>query len=63
MQRAAQLHGLLLMASDHGASGQDPVDLEQGIWESLLSLAAWLAHETQVLSELAVVQGQAFRVE
>ncbi len=57
VQRAAQLHGLLLMASDHGDSNLDPVDLE-GTWESLHSLAAWLAHETQVLSELAVLQGR-----
>ncbi len=61
VQRAAQLHGLLLMASDHGASMLDPVDLEQGTRESLLSLAAWLAHETQVLSELAALQGQALQ--
>ncbi|CAN7679895.1 hypothetical protein D9M68_84270 [compost metagenome] len=63
VQRAAQLHGLLLMASDHGASSLEPVDLEQGTWESLLSLAAWLAHETQVLSELAMLQGQALQTD
>ncbi len=63
VQRAAQLHGLLLMASEHGAASLEPVDLEQGTWESLLSLAAWLAHETQVLSELAVVEGQGLQVE
>ncbi|MGX6571446.1 hypothetical protein [Cupriavidus necator] len=63
VQRAAQLHGLLLMASDHGASSLDPVDFDPATWESLLSLAAWLAHETQVLSELAVVEGQALQIE
>ncbi|QQX87563.1 hypothetical protein JJQ59_19135 [Cupriavidus necator] len=63
VQRAAQLHGLLLMASDHGASTLDPVDFDQECWESLLSLAAWLAHETQVLSELAMLQGQALQAD
>ncbi|AQV96527.1 hypothetical protein BJN34_21920 [Cupriavidus necator] len=63
VQRAAQLHGLLLMASDHGASSQDPVDFDQGSWESLLSLAVWLAHETQVLSELAMLQGQVLQTD
>lgn len=63
VQRAAQLHGLLLMASDHGAASLEAADLEQGVWEGLLSLAATLAHETQVLSELAVVEGQAVEVE
>ncbi|RAS09172.1 hypothetical protein [Cupriavidus alkaliphilus] len=58
VQRAAQLHGLLLMASEHGAVSLEAVDLEQGTWESLLSLATWLAHETQVLSELALLQSQ-----
>ncbi|SPA52145.1 hypothetical protein [Cupriavidus taiwanensis] len=63
VQRAAQLHGLLLMASEHGAVSLEAADLEQGVWESLLSLAATLAHETQVLSELAAVEGQGFEVE
>ncbi|QRQ84328.1 hypothetical protein [Cupriavidus oxalaticus] len=63
VQRAAQLHGLLLMASDHGAPSLDPVDLDQRTWENLLSLAVSLAHETQVLSELAVLQGQALQAD
>ncbi|MEC3767507.1 hypothetical protein [Cupriavidus sp. SS-3] len=63
VQRAAQLHGLLLMASEYGAVSLEVVDLERGVWEGLLSLAATLAHETQVLSELAVVEGQGLEVE
>ncbi|MCY1235837.1 hypothetical protein D9M68_459150 [compost metagenome] len=63
VQRAAQLHGLLLMASDHGAPNLDPVDLDQETWDSLLSLAVSLAHETQVLSELAVLRGQALQAD
>ncbi|AMR80490.1 hypothetical protein [Cupriavidus nantongensis] len=63
VQRAAQLHGLLLMASEHGAVSLEAADLEQGVWEGLLSLAATLAHETLVLSELAVVEGQGVEVE
>ncbi|MBF6987010.1 MULTISPECIES: hypothetical protein [Cupriavidus] len=58
-ERAAQLHGLLLMASDYGASGENLSALNQQTWESLLSLAAKLAHETEVLSELALVHGAA----
>ncbi|UDM52043.1 hypothetical protein [Cupriavidus sp. MP-37] len=63
VQRAAQLHGLLLMASEHGAVSLEAADLEQGVWKGLLSLAATLAHETQVLSELAVVEGLGLGVE
>lgn len=63
LQRAAQLHGLLLMASDHGASSLDPVNFDPATWESLLSLAVGLAHETQVLSELALLQGQALQTD
>lgn len=63
VQRAAQLHGILLMASEHGAVSLEAADLEQGVWEGLLSLAATLAHETQVLSELAAVQEQALEVD
>ncbi|WP_439669979.1 DUF3077 domain-containing protein [Cupriavidus necator] len=57
-ERAAELYGLLLMASDHDASGEDLGALSQETRESLLSLAGRLAHETQVLSELALLQGQ-----
>ena len=62
-ERAAQLHGLLVMASDHCASGEGPIGLSQETWDSLLSLAGWLAHETQVLSELAMLQGQALQCD
>ncbi|WP_434034073.1 hypothetical protein [Cupriavidus sp. a3] len=62
-ERAAQLHGLLVMAGEHGASGEDPGGLNQEAWESLLSLAGRLAHETQVLSELALLQGQVLQLD
>ncbi|WP_454733007.1 MULTISPECIES: hypothetical protein [Cupriavidus] len=51
-ERAAQLHALLTVTRDNAAAGiaSDPAPTIQ---DHLLSLAAGLAHETLVLSELA----------
>ncbi|WP_454732262.1 MULTISPECIES: hypothetical protein [Cupriavidus] len=57
-EKAAQLHALLSMASDCAAAGtlERQLDDMQG---RLLSLAAGLANETLVLSELAALNGPA----
>lgn len=60
-ERAAELYGLLLMASDYDASSEELGALIQETTESLLSLAGRLAHETQVLSELALLRDQALK--
>ncbi len=58
VQRAAQLHGLLPLANDHGSPSLDPVDLDQGTWESLLSLAARLAHETPAQAPIHAISSR-----
>ncbi|MGO4326312.1 hypothetical protein AB4Z48_12045 [Cupriavidus sp. 2TAF22] len=54
-EKAAQLHALLTVTQDGATVGQDLADDPQG---HLLSLAAGLAHETLVLSELAAQHEQ-----
>ncbi len=54
-EKAAQLHGLLFMISDYAALSSTFGALEPEIQGGILSLAAGLAHETLVLSEMAAL--------
>ncbi|MDF3833833.1 hypothetical protein P3W85_12865 [Cupriavidus basilensis] len=56
-EKAAQLYALLFMTCDNAAAGAFG-DLAEDIQGRLLSLAAGLAHETLVLSELAARHDQ-----
>jgi len=56
-EKAAQLLGLLFMASDYAASRDTFAALEPAIQAGILALASALAHETLVLSEMAVLHG------
>ncbi|KDP89124.1 hypothetical protein CF70_023655 [Cupriavidus sp. SK-3] len=60
-ERAAQLYGLLFMVSEYVASGDAFGALKQEIQGGILSLAAGLARETLVLSELAAQHGEGER--
>jgi len=53
-QKAAQLHGLLLMLNDRAIGDGSLGAFAPGIPFDMLSLAAELAHETLVFSEMAV---------
>ncbi|MDW3683435.1 hypothetical protein RA280_17115 [Cupriavidus sp. CV2] len=57
-ERAAQLYGLLFMISEYAASGDTFSALKQEIQNGVFSLAAGLACETLVLSELAAQRGE-----
>ncbi|MGE8365802.1 hypothetical protein [Cupriavidus sp.] len=60
-ERAAQRYGLLFMVSESAASGDAFGALKQEIQGGILSLAAGLARETLVLSELAAQHGEGER--
>ncbi|WER47347.1 hypothetical protein CupriaWKF_07315 [Cupriavidus sp. WKF15] len=62
-ERAAQLHGVLFVASDYGTRSDSPGGMSEEMREDLLSLAARLAHETQVLSVLALLYDQDFQLD
>jgi len=55
-EKAAQLHGLLFMIRDYAASGSTFGALVPELQDGILSLAADLALETLVVSEMAVLQ-------
>jgi len=57
-EKAGQLYALLCMTGDYAASGNACGALNQEVQSGIFSLAAELAHETLVLSELAALRKQ-----
>lgn len=54
-EKAAQLYGLLCMASDYATSRDAVAGLDPAAQAGILTLASSLAHETLVLSEMAAL--------
>ncbi|AOY92596.1 hypothetical protein BKK79_13015 [Cupriavidus sp. USMAA2-4] len=57
-EKAAQLHGLLYLLRDCATGDGAFETLEPEPQDGILSLAADLAHETLVMSEMAVLQAR-----
>ncbi len=57
-EKASQLHALLAVASENAAAGGSFGGLTEACQQRLLSLAAGLANETLVLSEMAALDGR-----
>ncbi|AOZ07691.1 hypothetical protein [Cupriavidus malaysiensis] len=55
-EKAAQLHGLLYLLRDCATGDGAFETLARELQDGILSLAADLAHETLVMSEMAVLQ-------